>query len=77
MPAYMRFREVTCQERFCNALGRYDVFNTYNASQGCFCLKHAQKKVKELNDADAAFSEAIRQASPWISAEEKRSPRRY
>ena len=40
----------------CGARASFEVFNRFNATCGKFCKKCAERKVKNLDEADRAFN---------------------
>jgi hypothetical protein len=51
MPAYKIIIETKCIQYGCTKRAKYKVFNTYNELRGHYCTQHANKYVKELNNA--------------------------
>ena len=54
MSTHSRPFKVTCDERGCRSVASEEVFNTYNASQGKYCLRHAKARVAELKRGERA-----------------------
>lgn len=49
MPAYVKTLARACAAAGCRRAATVEVFNTYNASLGCYCTRHGDAKVAELN----------------------------
>ena len=52
MSAHSRPLMTKCAEVECSSRATEEVFNTYNASMGKFCKKHAAQRVKKLQERE-------------------------
>ena len=55
MSAHARPLDLVCWKVGCGRRATDEVFNTYNASQGKFCKKHAAERVKLLQEGEHAM----------------------
>lgn len=53
--AYKQAYASQCEMFGCTSQIRYSVYNTYNGLIGCYCTRHANKRVRELQEAEASI----------------------
>ena len=57
--AYIKNIEAWCDSMSCQARAKVELFNTYNASKGKFCLRCGKVKVKLLNKQESEVRSAL------------------